>query len=209
MGDGYLHPSPSWILGKGGEKQDGESSPTRTDCKTVAKQGAPSHPITRQPLSWAPLPTLAPQSHYQHLGCCGREWLRLPGVGSFDFDKRNSWSLSLTSVLAMAPTGQGTAELGAWSRGRGVVGPRSCPLVLLSLLFSLLRRISSCCSSRCFSSSSCRCCSRCRCCSSSCCLLAASISCCCCGGCRRAEAVVSRAQAGLPLWWAPSPPCSP
>lgn len=34
MGDGYLHLSPSWILGKGGEKQDGESSPTRTDCKT-------------------------------------------------------------------------------------------------------------------------------------------------------------------------------
>lgn len=48
MGDGYLHPSPSWILGKGGEKQDGESSPTRTDCKTVAKQGAPSHPIKNQ-----------------------------------------------------------------------------------------------------------------------------------------------------------------
>lgn len=49
--------------------------------------------------------THACQSYYQHLGCCGREWLRPPGVGSFDFDRRNSWSLSFTSVLAMAPVG--------------------------------------------------------------------------------------------------------
>lgn len=34
-------------------------------------------------------------------------------MGSFDFDRRNSWSLSFTSVLAMAPVGQGTGDLGA------------------------------------------------------------------------------------------------
>lgn len=37
-------------------------------------------------------------------------------MGSFDFDRRNSWSLSFTSVLAMAPAGQGTADLGAWGQ---------------------------------------------------------------------------------------------
>ena len=31
-------------------------------------------------------------------------------MGSFDFDRRNSWSRSFTSVLAMAPVGQGTAD---------------------------------------------------------------------------------------------------
>ena len=37
-------------------------------------------------------------------------------MGSFDFDRRNSWSLSFTSVLAMAPAGQGTADLGGRSQ---------------------------------------------------------------------------------------------
>lgn len=41
-------------------------------------------------------------------------------MGSFDFDRRNSWSLSFTSVLAMAPVKQGGADLGA--RGHGPTG---------------------------------------------------------------------------------------
>lgn len=57
-------------------------------------------------------------------------------MGSFDFDRRNSWSLSFTSVLAMAPAGQGTAELGAGGRepaagGMGAGGPG---LTLFALL---------------------------------------------------------------------------
>ena len=38
-------------------------------------------------------------------------------MGSFDFDRRNSWSLSFTSVLAMAPAGQGAADLVLGARG--------------------------------------------------------------------------------------------
>lgn len=63
-------------------------------------------------------------------------------MGSFDFDRRNSWSLSFTSVLAMAPAGQGTADLGAWGqdptaggRGRSPSWPQEAPgLTLFALL---------------------------------------------------------------------------
>ena len=63
-------------------------------------------------------------------------------MGSFDFDKRNSWSLSFTSVLAMAPAGQGAADPGAqgqeptaWGRGVGGRQEREAPgLTLFALL---------------------------------------------------------------------------